>query len=527
MSKSEIDQSSSKDSVGPVIGKTLLKKEIDDLFRIVGGKSEITDEQFSFELMESEWLFKTTIATEWYTTRYQGRIQSNAPRFNSHGECLSVIDQQAIAVRQEFNNHSAIQALIRQGKINETIDDYVATIREFRCDPCGGTGSLYCNNCSGEGTCPCNHCDATGYKFCYSCSGTGIIHHVGDNSQHRCGSCNAQGKVRCNWCDWSNFQYRTRCLSCNGRGNFGCSTCAKTGWHSDCYSVKVIVNSDVTLKSSSNGLSVSDNYHQDDHAVLDWISSAGLCDKNKDYQFDYSFQNITYKDLNIDSALLPIPTGLNLKVYRANYTGKNKGEEIKGSCILMSKPVYRFNKFLEREKGELHELSSSLSRQSPKDFASKLKEVSPEIFSLVNGDIDDSVLKAADNQTHGVFGTNFLKKIHDDFVNCRNDFTKDISGKMVVFPLIAVTFVWLLWVTYFPLPPSINSSSMALYLIIPFLVSFRVIRWNTQRIVTKQTGAKKKVKVGGKAYIVPIFTSLGYLVLWYLFRDSNIHVIGW
>ncbi|MDR6434617.1 hypothetical protein [Brucella pseudogrignonensis] len=527
MSKSEIDQTSLKDNVGPVVGKKLLKKEIDDLFKIVGGKSEITEEQFSLERMESEWLFKTTIATEWYTSRYQGRIQSNAPRFNSHGECLSVITEQSSAARQEFNNHSAIHALIRQGKINQTIDDYVAAIRELRCDPCDGTGSLYCNNCSGEGTCLCNHCNATGYKFCYSCSGTGIIHNVGDNSQHRCGSCNAQGKVRCNWCDWSNFQYRTRCLSCNGGGKFGCNTCARTGWHSDCYSVKVIAKSDVILKSSSNGLSVSDKYHQDDQAILDWIRSAGLDDNNKSYEIEYSFQGHNYTDLRVDSAILPMQTGLSLKIYRANYSAKHKGGEINGTCILISNPVYRFNKFLEREKDELHELSSLLSRQPPKDFASKIKEVSPEIFELINDDVDDAVLKAADRQSHGVLGSYFLKKIYDDYVKCRNDFTKDISGRMVVLPLISAILLWFIWVVYLPLPWEINSGVMAIYLIMPFIASFLVIRWNTMRIIAKQTGKKSKVKFGGKTYIVPLFTSLGFLVLWYLFRDSNIFPIGW
>lgn len=112
-----------------------------------------------------------------------------------------------------------------------------------------------------------------------------------------------------------------------------------------------------------------------------------------------------------DSAILPIPTSLSLKIYRASYTAKHKGGNVEGTCILMSKPVYNFNKFLEREKAELHEISNSLSRRSPKEFASKLKELSPEIFSLVNGDVDDAVLKAADNQSHGVFGTYFLKNI--------------------------------------------------------------------------------------------------------------------
>lgn len=492
--------------LGNEAGEGFLKKALEKIFGTIGEKPDLQDERYSFRRIDTLWAIYTDIETSSYTNTVAGKIDSNSPRFSSEKGCLEELARDKRSMSEKYRQHLAVCGLIKEGKYNAVVADLVSAIQERYCDGCSGNGSLTCNNCAGNGSVRCPHCDY-GYNRCHGCWGTGRQPDPVNNRTVRCSTCMGEGRKRCITCD---YRFQVRCNSCGGSGHQGCNTCSSTGILSDCYCLKVETNMTTTLLKPQPGPEA--DLVRDD--VLNWIKSGGLSNETTFGMVGISqhFSDLT-KQFSKDERLI---TGLTIDLTEATLDAKFSESKVRGRCLVLPAPVIKFNKFLDGKKEQLLKFANDLSKKSPKEFIDTFEQKYPLIKLFLTQKDQKSAVALIDSLTYQVFGAEFFEQIADDYKYCRKIYTDRLGGETVVLPLIAIVALWFAWMAFLQLPWNFASIKMAFYLILPFIVSLKVIGWNTRRVLKKQTGHKNELKLGAKAYVIPLASSLLYLVAWYV-----------
>jgi len=492
--------------LGSDAGERFLKKALENIFGTIGEKPDLQDERYSFRRINTLWSIETDIEISSNTNTVAGKIDSNSPRFSSEKRCKEEVYRDHLSMGEKYRQHSAACKLIKEGKFNAVVADFISAIRERHCDNCSGSGNLTCDNCDGDGSVRCTHC-RNGYNQCLGCWGSGRQSNPNGYGTIRCSDCLGEGRKRCYMCD---YRYRVRCNSCGGGGQFRCNTCSATGILSDCYCLKVEANMSVILAKPKAGPEA--DLIRDD--ILNWIKSGGLSNEPAlaAAGISHKFFDMT-KKLSSDRNTI---TGLELDITEVTLNAKSAESKVKGRCLVLTSPVITFNKFMDGRKEKILSLTNELSRKSPKEFIEIVGEHYPIIKLYLIEKDQGAAIAIVDRTTFGVFGTNFFEKIAEDYKYCRRVYTDRLGGETVVLPLVAIVALWFAWMYYFELPWYFVSLKMAIYLILPFIVSLKVIGWNTRRVLKKQTGHKSELKLGTKAYVVPLFSSLLYLAVWYV-----------
>lgn len=126
----------------------------------------------------------------------------------------------------------------------------------WRCETCGGAGSVQCatcrgmrtvqcGGCGGSGRSSCSSCGGAGRKSCSGCGGTGAVWQAvlvqksftnssgqqeprSEWEQQRvgCGMCGGRGTLGCDGCGSSG---KLTCSTCGATGTVNCMTCGATG----------------------------------------------------------------------------------------------------------------------------------------------------------------------------------------------------------------------------------------------------------------------------------------------------------
>lgn len=492
--------------LGSDAGKRFLKKALENIFGTIGEKPNFQDEHYSFRRVNNLWAIETDIVTNSYTNTVAGKIDSKSPRFSNEKGCLEELARDKQTMREKYRQHSAVCGLIKEGKFNAVIVDFISALRERHCDNCSGSGNLTCDSCDGDGSVRCTHC-RNGYNQCLGCWGSGRQSNPNGYGTIRCSDCLGEGRKRCYMCD---YRYRVRCNSCGGGGQFRCKTCSATGILSDCYCLKVETNMSVILAKPKTGPEA--DLIRDD--ILNWIKSGGLSNEPALAAAGISHELFDMtKKLSSDRKTI---TGLELDITEVTLDAKSAESKVRGRCLVLTSPVIKFNRFMEVRKEKILSLTKELSRKSPKDFIETVGEKYP-IFKLYLIEKDQkSAIAVVEGNTFGVYGADSFEKIAEDYKYCRKAYADRLGGETVVLPLIAIVALWFAWMYYFELPWSFASLKMAFYLILPFIVSLKIIGWNTSRVLKKQTGHKSELRLGAKAYAIPVSSSLLFLVAWYV-----------
>jgi len=492
--------------LGSEAGERFLKKAIEKIFGTIGEKPELQQENYSFRRIDTLWAIYTDIETSSYTNTVAGKIESKSPRFSSEKGCLEELARDKRSMREKYRQHSAVCGLIKEGKFNAVVADFISAIRERYCDGCSGNGNLTCDNCAGNGSVRCPHCDY-GYNRCHGCWGTGRQSDSVNNRTVRCSTCMGEGRKRCITCD---YRFQVRCNSCGGSGNHGCNTCSSTGILSDCYSLKVETKMTTDLVKPKPGPEADLIWND----VLNWIKSGGLLNETAlgPVGISHEFFDMTTKLPNDGRAI----TGLAMAFTEATLDAIYEGSKVSGRCLVLTSPVIKFNKFLDGKKEQLLKFTKNLSTKSPKEFIDTFEDRYPLIKLLLIEKDQKSAVALIDCLTFSVFGAEFFEKIAEDYKHCRKVYTDRLGGETVVLPLIVIVALWFAWMAFLQLPWNFASIKMAIYLILPFAVSLKVIGWNTSRVLKKQTGHKNEMKLGAKAYVIPLASSLLYLAAWYV-----------
>lgn len=279
---------------------------------------------------------------------------------------------------------------------------------------------------------------------------------------------------------------------------------------SDCYCLKVSTRMTTTHLKPQPGPEA--DHIRDD--VLNWIESGGLSNEAAFGTIGVSQEFIDMtKKFSKDGRII---TGLVIETTEATLDAKYDESNVRGRCLVLPEPVIKFNKFLDSRKEQLLKFTNELSAKSPKEFIDTFDERYPLIKLFLIEKDQKSAVALIDSLTYWVFGADFFEKIAEDYRNCRKVYTNRLGGETVVLPLIAIVALWFAWMAFLQLPWNFASLKMAFYLILPFVVSLKVIGWNTRRVLNKQTGHKSDLKLGGKAYVIPLASSLLYLVAWYV-----------
>ncbi|WP_152425743.1 hypothetical protein [Brucella pseudogrignonensis] len=187
--------------LGSDAGQRLLKKALEKIFGTIGEKPELQDERYRFRRIDTLWSIYTDIETSSYTNTVAGKIDSNSPRFSNEKGCLEELARDKQSMREKYLQQSAVCGLIKEGKFNAVVADFISAIRERHCNNCSGSGNLTCNGCHGGGAVPCPHCDH-GYNQCLGCWGTGRQSDPLNNRTVRCSTCMGEGRKRCITCDY-------------------------------------------------------------------------------------------------------------------------------------------------------------------------------------------------------------------------------------------------------------------------------------------------------------------------------------
>ncbi|ANG99084.1 hypothetical protein A8A54_21195 [Brucella pseudogrignonensis] len=248
--------------------------------------------------------------------------------------------------------------------------------------------------------------------------------------------------------------------------------------------------------------------------VLNWITSGGLSNEAAFGTIGISQELIDMtKKFPKDGRII---TGLVIETTVASLYAEYAESKVSGRCLVLPSPVIKFNNFLDGKKEQLLKFTNELSAKSPKEFIDTFEARYPQIKLFLVEKDQKSAVALIDSLTYWVFGADFFEKIAEDYRYCRKAYTNRLGGETVILPLVAIVALWFVWMAFLQLHWNFASIKMAFYLILPFVVSLKIIGWNTNRVLKKQTGHKSELKLGAKAYVIPLASSLLYLVAWYV-----------